>query len=113
MNNELEKLRGMLVEAGIPFESYYETWYDEEYANGLKDIYGEFGRFKRNQIIYGRYEDTNTWKFDAILQAGSYGCSLGLVETYGSLGEDDTGNPQVMTAEEAFEIIQRDYERTL
>ncbi len=113
MNNELEKLRCMLVEANIPFEYYYEVWSDEDCIDSLKKIYGEFGRYKRNQIIYGRHGDTNTWKFDAILQAGSYSCNLGLIETYGDLGTYDTGEPRVMTAEKAFEIIQKDWEKTL
>ena len=113
--NELDKLRKMLRDADIPFEDYQEQkpFYSESAVLNSIEMYGpEASRHSRNQIIYGRNsEDRMYWKFDAIYQCGSYGAKEGLLETYGELGVDSDGEPRVMTAEEAFEIIKSDWER--
>ena len=113
--NNLDRLRKMLDDAHIPYESKIELMKDkkinEEYEKFMIDEYGESGRYWWNQIIYGRYKDSGDWKFDAIFHHGSYGSESGLIETYGELGEDEHGEPRVMTAEEAFEIIKNDYEK--
>lgn len=112
-NNELDKLRHLLDEASIPYESIKEEW-DKRYSyNGNREMYGEASRYQRNQIIYGMdVAQKNSWKFDAIWQNGSYGAKDGLIETYGYLGTDARGNPCVMTAEEAFEIIKEDWRKS-
>lgn len=103
--NELDKLRKMLDDAKIPYENYQELHWSPELVR-----YGEAGRWSRNQIVYGRNgDDPQFWKFDAIFQFGSYGCGHGLIECWGELGSDNDGEPRVMTAEEAFAIIFKDY----
>lgn len=117
--NELDKLRKMLRDADIPFEDYQEqkTFYREGALLGSIMMYGpEASRYSRNQIIYGiiykkDQDDDRYWKFDAIFQYGSYGAKDGLIETYGELGKGPDGEPRVMTAEEAFEIIKNDWEK--
>lgn len=114
--NELDKLRDMLTAAEIPFESIQEE-FDEEYIkrSPCPEFYAGNRRYHQNQIIYGRYNDKDfngwvvPWKFDGICHYGSYGVEQGLIETYGSLGTDSKGEPRVMTAEQAFEIIKNDY----
>jgi hypothetical protein len=56
-------------------------------------------------------EDGNC-KLDGICQLGSYGCAKGLIETYGELGTDAEGDPLVLTADEVFQIIKEDWERS-
>ena len=113
--NELDKLRKMLRDAGIPFEDYQEKhpFYSENAVLDSIKMYGpEASRYSRNQIIYGRNsEDGMYWKFDAICQYGSYGAKDGLIETYGELGVDSDGEPRVMTAKEAFKIIKNDWKK--
>lgn len=108
--NELDKLRKMLDEAKIPYENYQELHRFPEFVPHAVDLYGEAGQWSRNQIVYGRNgEDPQFWKFDAICQFGSWGCGKGLIECWGELGGDNGGDPRVMTAEEAFAIIFKDY----
>ena len=103
---EIDELRRMLMDAGIPFESRIE---ESKFPRSCAtELFGAAGKYDRNQVIYGRRE--KGWKFDAIWQYGSYGAKEGLLETYGPLGVDDEGNPRVMTAREAFEIIKADWE---
>ena len=112
--NELDKLRIMLEEAEIPYENRIElnTLFNKYVSIYLK-VSGSAAHFSRNQIIYGRIPNTrNDWKFDGICQYGSYGADEGMIETYGSLGSDEEGQPRVMTAAEAFEIIKKDYEES-
>jgi len=107
---EIDKLRKLLDEAGIPYESVIvpETLEPEIHQK----LYGEAGKFRRNQVIYGRNpEEPTLVKFDAIWQCGSYGAAQGLIETYHELGMDSKGQPRVMTAQEAFEIIKADWEK--
>ena len=100
----------MLEEAKIPYENRIEL--NKNVSVYLK-ISGSAGHFSRNQIIYGRIPNTkNSWKFDGICQYGSYGAAEGMIETYGDLGADEEGQPRVMTAAEAFEIIKKDYEES-
>ena len=118
MKNELDKLRQMLKYAQIPFEDVRELWTIEGITNSMIHLHGECGKYRRNQIIYGAYHGKHenircNWKFDAICQAGSYGAREGLIETYGDLGCDKKGQPRVMTAKEAFEIIKADWDKTL
>ncbi len=107
--NALDRLRKMLNEAKIPYESYQEKWPD-----GLQLLYGwdkgEGAQWQRNQIVYGR-NNQDGWKFDAIFQYGSWGREKNLVETYGELGVDQDGNPRVMSAETAFYIIKKDWNK--
>ena len=109
--NELDKLRGMLNKAKIPYRSIKKIW-DKQYLDSMKYAFGKAGKYMRNQIIYGE-DGKGDWKFDAIWQAGSYGANEGKVETYGHLGVDEHGEPRVMTAEEAFSIISEDWEKQL
>lgn len=110
--NELDKLRAMLTKAGIPYEDVIEPM--EAFSEHFVNYYGGAGRFRRNQIIYGRNPTYhNDWKFDAVWQYGSYGAAEGKIETYGTLGVDADDNPQVMNAADAFEIIKKDYENEL
>ena len=115
--NELDKLRRMLKRSGIPFEDYKELRSNNNYLSNdsLETLYGEAGKYSRNQIIYGRnkkdyFKSENCWKFDGICQYGSFGAKEAMIETYGSLGVDSQGEPRVMTAKEAFDIIKRDYD---
>lgn len=118
--SEIDKLRQMLKEAKIPFESIIQKMPQNMY--GHRPFASEYGAaviYDRNQVIYGRYatnpEDdgfSHDWKFDAIWQYGSYGAKEGLIETYGLLGCDEQHNPRVMTAEEAFKIIKADWKET-
>ena len=107
--NALDRLRQMLNEANIPYESYCRTYED------MKKKYPEWiaptpecdaDKYFENQIVYGRKE-YGDWLFDAIFKYGSYGRHNDMVETYGEYGSDKKGNPLVMSAEEAFEIISR------
>ena len=105
--NELDKLRYMMMRSKIPFESYQEHFNDID-AERYQLYYGYTeARYVRNQIIYGRLDESQ-WKSDAICQMGSYGAEQGLIECYGSLGSEN-GNPRVMTAEEAYRIIEKDW----
>ena len=111
MENELDKLRIMLREANIPFEDIQQKFapeliqhYDTEY-NRLR--FGDNWIWDRNQIVYA---PDGYRLMDGICQYGSYGSKEGLIETYYELGWDEHGNPQVMTAEEAFAIIKEDWE---
>lgn len=105
--NELDKLREMLNEAGIPYESVQREFSPEvisifpEYYNGAR-------KYSHNQIVYGRND--NSWKIDGICQMGSYGVEQGLIETYGELGVDAEGDPLVLRAEDVFQIIKEDWE---
>ena len=102
--NVMDKLREMLDTAGIPYESNIT-----KVNENILPIECEADRYLRNQIIYGRYKDAYGWKFDAIYQIGSYGRTENRVETYGELGTDEDGEPMVMSAEEAFNIIADDF----
>ena len=105
--NTLDKLRKMLDEAKIPYESYQEKWsYKWQYAYDKR----EGSQWQRNQIIYGRYGE-HDWKLDAIFQYGSWGREDNCVETYGDLGVDEYGDPRVMSAEEVFTIIKEDWDK--
>lgn len=110
---EIDKLRLMLKEAEIPFESFVEDMPEELRKMRMwgEHDYGMAAQYDRNQIIYGRDpENIHSWRFDAIWQYGSYGAKKGLIETYGPLGCDKQHNPRVMTAKEAFKIIKKDWE---
>lgn len=107
--NELDKLRAMLDEAGIPYESYQKEW-PQEQIEMTPELFKGNARWIQNQIVYGR-EDAIAWKLDGICQYGSYGVAQGLIETYGKLGADAEGDPLVLTAAEAFEIIKEDWEK--
>ncbi len=104
---EMKKLIKMLLEAKIPFQHIVQYAYTEFMADNIK-MFGEAGKYMRNQINYYRADGTRA--FDCILHYGSYGCEKGLLESYSELGADEEGNPRVMTAEEAFEIIKKDWE---
>lgn len=85
---ELELLRQMLDDAGIPYED----------CSGINT----------NQIVYGRTK--KWWKLDAICHAGSFGYKDGLLEIWGELvGKDPQG---FLMAAEVFAIIKEDYERS-
>ena len=105
--NALDKLRLMLNEAKIPYESYQKEWSDRwQYSwDGT-----EGSQWERNQIIYGRHDD-HEWKLDAIFQYGRWGREKNCIETYGDLGVDEDGNPRVMSAETAFYIIKKDWDK--
>ena len=104
MENELDKLRKMLDDSGIPYENHKEVW-PKSYENLIRVIWPA-DKYARNQIIYGRSE--YGWKLDAICQKGSYGSEKGLIEIYGELALND---PYPTTAEEAFAIIKADFEK--
>lgn len=112
--NAIDRLRKMLDEANIPYESYCETYEDrlKDYVfDDLKPtIECEADNYCRNQIIVGRNKSTKTrtsWLFDAIYQYGSCGRHEDMLETYGEFGSDDNGEPNVMTPQEAFNIIKK------
>lgn len=103
--NPIDELEKMLTEARIPFERIKVKYSDDEY-NEFEEMFGEAGKWRRNQIVYGSLKlndkDIVDWKFDAIWQAGSYGLPDDL-ECWGTL----VGTSHVvMTVEEAFEIIK-------
>lgn len=110
---EIDKLRKMLDKAGIPYENRVE--YIEDDVDTYVKLYGEAGKYRWNQVIYGLSTlpqgYTFPWKFDAIWQRGSCGAMAGLIEAYGPLGRDKEGLPREMTAQEAFDIIKADYEK--
>lgn len=114
MENELDKLRVMLREAKIPFETFQESMEvtDEKARKYAIVRYGEAYIWRRNQIIYGRhFEGDYEWLFDGVCQYGSYAAKTGMIEAWGKLGQDESGYPRTMTAREAFEIIKADWER--
>ena len=113
--NELDKLRAMLDEAEIPYDSYQEEWkfienLPENVRDEVRKTYGLAGRWLHNQVIYGADPDMSGWRLDGICQYGSYGANEGLIETYGSLGVDAEGDPLVLRAEDVFEIIKADWD---
>lgn len=117
MKNEIDKLREILTEAGIPFESYIEPFdlpfNDETSVKVYTEHCGDAARYRCNKVIYGRYEgELNGWKFSGIYQLGSYGAKQGMIEAYGTLGKNKSGFPRTMTADEAFEIIKNDWDKT-
>ena len=67
--NELDKLREMLTDAGIPFESIQEKG-QHGFVELGRENYGENGKWLRNQIIYGR---------------GSRGCGIGNLTVFVNL----------------------------
>ena len=105
MKNEIDKLRDMLKCAGIPFESYIEghNCYILQYLH----VRCMADNYTRNQIIYGRNDEG--WKLDAIYQYGSYGREENKLELWGDMIE---GDPITATAQEAFEMIRKDWEKT-
>lgn len=107
MQNEIDKLRYMLKSAGIPFESYKEG--HNAYTLQYLRVRCKADQYTRNQIIYGRQKSGYGWKLDAIWQYGSYGREEGLLELWGSMIE---GDPVIATAQEAFELIRKDWEKT-
>lgn len=110
--NELDKLRQMLTDAGIPFESHQVQW-GCPILPFEKERHGEACKWSVNQVIYGPKEpvdDGTPWLWDGICQYGSYGAREGLIESYGPLGVDSEGYPNVVTAEEAFNIIKAHYD---
>ena len=72
-------------------------------------VLGRKERWKDERIRYGRYG--HDWKLDAIFQYGSLGREENRLETYGDLGVDEDGNPRVMSAEEVFNIIKKDWKK--
>lgn len=108
--NELDILRKMLTDAGIPFESRQEEWPMYQ-INLFPDHFSGNKVYKVNQIVYGKTEGQHLWKLDGICQYGSYGVDQGLIETYGELGTDAEGDPLVLTAAEVFKIIREDWEK--
>ena len=109
--NELDKLRAMLDEADIPYDSMQEEW-KEEFTKVMPEMFTGNNRFVKNQIIYGAAPDVSSWKLDGICQYGSYGAAQGLIETFGPLGTDAEGDPLVLTAEDVFQIIIDDWRAT-
>lgn len=109
--NELDKLRYMLNEANIPYEDHKIKYTSEEMAL-VPSLFENNNKYKRNQIIYGIGRLAGQWKLDGVCQYGSYGSAQGLIETYGSLGTDAEGDPLVLTADEVFQIIKEDWDRT-
>lgn len=107
--NELDKLRAMLDEAGIPYDSIKEEW-SQEIKDAIPDYYIGNNRYCHNQIVYGAAQN-GLWKLDGICQMGSYGASEGLIETYGKLGTDAEGDPLVLRADDVFQIIKEDWEK--
>ena len=113
--NELDKLRKMLREAKIPFETFQESMdcMDEKRRKVAMRLYGEAYLWKRNQIVYGRHFGGKRydWLFDGVCQYASYGAKIGMIEAWGDMGEDEHHYPRTMTAKEAFEIISDDWEK--
>ena len=95
----------MLEKANIPHKYIVEK---NNMELDLWEInrYGERAKYMRNQIMYPTIGDNCI--FDAIWSFGSYGVDE-QVETYHELGCDEDGEPRVMTANEAFDIIFEDW----
>lgn len=104
---EMIKLIVRLREAKIPFEHIVVYNPHKLMEDDIK-MFGDAGKYLRNQVNYWRPDGSVA--FDCVLQSGSYGCKEGLLETYHELGVDENNSPMVMTAEEAFEIIKKDWE---
>lgn len=100
--NEIDKLRSMLKTAGVPFESYIEV--HNQYTRQFVHITCEADTYSRNQVIYGR--NGVRWKLDAIYQYGSYCRTEGKIELWGQMIE---GDPITATAQEAFDLIIKDW----
>lgn len=114
--NPIDELRKMLTDENIPYEDYKEQYPLSRFDNEpyIHRLYGEASKWSRNQIIYGRYNDhrrKHEWKIDAIFQRGSYGCTQGFVETYGTLGVDEKNNPMTLKPSEVFKIIVDDWNK--
>lgn len=108
--NEIDKLRKMLADADIPFVSYkYERKEigTDRYEELIAELFGDAVTWERNQVVYGF--TGVSYKVSAIYQKGSYGAKDGLIETWGSLGGDKNGEPDIKTAEETFKIISDDW----
>lgn len=108
--NPIDKLEALLTEAGIPFKRIKKAYSDE--YDEFNKLFGEAGRWLRNQIIYDAANphepDFADWQLDAVWQAGSYGLP-DMVECWGRL---IGANPKPMFPEEAFEIIKKHWEET-
>ena len=107
--NELDKLRNMLDNEHIPYESFKNIYNPKEIDYNC-EYYNNCGKYKRNQIIYEQY-DKHNWKFDGICQLGSYGYENGLIEAYGDLIINKYNDIAVLKAEEAFDIIANDWDK--
>lgn len=101
----VKKLDEMLTAAGIPHEYTVELWDTPLAPKTL--LLCEADKYLRNQIIYGRY-DNSYWKIDAIWQRGSYGRARNLLEVYGMMIGTE---PKVFTAEEVFRMIEADWKK--
>lgn len=108
--NELDKLRAMLDEAQIPYESYKREWSPEATVN-TPELFAGNERFVHNQVLYGKISLVE-WKIEALCEYGSYGAKYGLIETSGLLGTDAEGDPLVLHADDVFQIIKEDWEKT-
>ena len=107
--NELDKLRWLLDEANIPYQSYKEELSDKLIEMNSEYYSGNY-RYYCNQIIYGiDPDDVHKWKLDGVCQMGSYGARQGLIETYGPLGTDAEGDPLVLNADDVFFLIKEDW----
>lgn len=108
--NPIDRLETLLTEAGIPFERIKEAYSDE--YDSFNEMFGEAGKWRRNQIVYGASDhpdkDIVDWKFDAIWQTGSYGLPY-KVECWGRL---IGAEPKPLLPEEAFKIIKKHWEAT-
>lgn len=104
--NPIEQLHNKLDKAGIP-HTYSVVKNPRPIADYERQMYGERAKYMRNQI---KYPDSieETCEFDAIWQYGSYGDG-DKVETYHELGRDEDGEPMVMSIDEAFDIIYKDW----
>lgn len=114
MKNPIDELDKMLTDAGIPHvkkqHKYSEIGIDHSnlVTNPLE---GPKALYMENQICYpNAYRSEEGCQFDCIWQFGSYGTGK-QVESYGPLGSDETGEPRIMTINEAFKIISEDWNK--
>lgn len=101
----IKQLHEMLEKENIPHKYIVEK---NNMELDLWDInmYGERAKYMRNQIMYPTLGDD--CRFDAIWQYGSYGPD-DRVETYHELGCSEDSDIRIMTVNEAFDIIYRDW----
>lgn len=110
MTGDMKLLVEELLKEHIPFSHIVRTT-PSEYIKEEIALYGVAGNYMRNQVVY--YNKDGIRKFDCIMQSGSYGCERGNLETYGDLGADEDGQPQIMEVKDIVDVLKKDWQEKI